>query len=41
MISPKTIETVGVIERDIDTDTLTQRKKENTCAIPTSRENIS
>ena len=39
--SPKKIETVYRIERDVDTDAFTQREKENTCAIPGSRENIS
>ena len=38
---PKTTETFYVIERDVDTDALTQREKENTCAIPASSENIS
>ena len=39
--SPKTMETIYVIGRDVDTDALTQREKENTCAITGSRENIS
>ena len=39
--SPKTMETNYVIGRDVDTDALTLREKENTCAIPGSRENIS
>ena len=30
-----------MIERDVDTDALTQKEKENTCAIPASSENIS
>ena len=41
MASPKTTETVYVIERDLDTDVLTQRVKENICAVPASSENIS
>ena len=41
MTSPKKIEAVYVIEKDVDTDVFTQREKENTCAIPASRENIS
>ena len=41
LTSPKTMETIYVIGRDVDTDALTQREKENTCAIPGSRENIS
>ena len=38
--SQKTIETIYLIERDVDADadTLTQKGKENTCAIPASRE---
>ena len=39
--SLKTTETVSVIKRDVDTDALTQREKENNCTIPGSRENIS
>ena len=31
--STKTIETVYVIERYVDTDALTQREKENTCVV--------
>ena len=39
--SPKTTETIYLIEKDVDTDALTQGEKENTCAIPASSENIS
>ena len=41
MTSLKTIETVYVLKRNVDTDALTQREKENICAVPASRENIS
>ena len=30
-----------MIKRDVDTDALMQREKENLCPIPASRENIS
>ena len=39
--SPKTTETVYKIERDVNTGALTQREKDNTCAIPASSENTS
>ena len=39
--SPKTIEIVYGIESNVDSDALTKREKENTCAIPAGRENIS
>ena len=39
--SPKTTETVYVIERYVDIDPPMQREKENTCAIAASSENIS
>ena len=41
MTSPKTIKTVYVIGRDVDTDALIQREKGNKCAVSASSENIS
>ena len=39
--SPKITEVVYVVERDADTDALTQREKENACPIPATSEDIS
>ena len=39
--SSKTTEIVYGIGSNVDSDALTKREKENTCAIPASRENIS